>query len=188
MPTSRRKNEIERSAAKERGSEILGVLLMALALMVTVSLISHSPDDPAWYFKDTSQRATQNLIGPVGAFLSEALLQLLGIVSYLLAFFLAIIGWNRFWCKTIASRSSKVLGLAAVLASLAGLLDLSLGEVPLKGQLQPASGAVGHLLAGYLASALNRAGAFILSVTVFLTSLVVATRWSVSRGVRGFVA
>ncbi len=187
MSTSRaiyRKSEIERSAAKERGSEILGVALMAMSLMVAASLISYSPDDPAWYFKATSQRTTQNLIGPVGAFLSTALLQLLGIASFLLALLLAVTGWNRFWCKTTSFRSGKLAGLVIILVSLAGLLALSLGEVPLKGQLLPAGGALGQLLAGYLASALNRPGAFILLVTLFLASLVIATRWSVSRGVR----
>ncbi len=68
--------------------------------------------------------------------------------------------------------------------SLAGLLSLSLGEVPLNGELFPAGGVVGHLFAAYLASALNRAGAFILLVTMLFASLVVATSWSISRGIK----
>jgi hypothetical protein len=40
----------------ERLSEVFGVILMALALMVAVSLLTHSASDPAWYFRETSSR------------------------------------------------------------------------------------------------------------------------------------
>jgi S-DNA-T family DNA segregation ATPase FtsK/SpoIIIE len=169
---------------KERLSEIVGVVLMATALMILVSLISHSPDDPVWYFKETSRQTTANLIGPVGAFMSEALLQLLGLASYLLAVLLAMAGWSRFWCREVDSRPTKFIGLASVTVSLAGLLALSAGEIPLNGELFPAGGVVGHLFSSYLASALNHAGAFILIVTMLFASLVVATSWSISRGMK----
>ena len=187
MSTSRqlyRKAEPTSSIAKERLSEIAGVALMAAALMTLVSLISHSPDDPVWYFKETSRLATANLIGPVGAFMSEALLQLLGLASYLLVALLAMAGWSRFWCREVDSRPTKFIGLASATVSLAGLLSLSAGEIPLNGELFPAGGVVGHLFSSYLASALNHAGAFILLVTMLFASLVVTTSWSISRGMK----
>jgi S-DNA-T family DNA segregation ATPase FtsK/SpoIIIE len=161
---------------------------MASALMVLVSLVSHSPDDPVWYFKETSRQATENLIGPIGAFISEAFLQLLGLASYLLAVLLAAVGWSLFWCRSIKSSPTKIVGLISVTVSLAGLLSLSFGELPHKGELFPAGGAVGHLFAAYLSSALNHAGAFILLVTMLFTSLVVTTSWSISRGAQRFGA
>ncbi len=102
MSTSRalyRKNELDEPVAKERLSEIAGVVLMALALMVVVSLMSHSPDDPAWYFKETSRQTTQNLIGPVGAFMSEALFSFSGLPPTFWPFYWRMVGWSRFWCK-----------------------------------------------------------------------------------------
>lgn len=179
-----RRSDVGGWVPTERLSEILGVLLMASALMVTVSLLSHVPSDPAWYFKETTPRPTENLIGPAGAFLSEAFLQVFGLASYLLAAFLFLAGWNRFWCQPIDSRASKVAGLATLVVSFSALLALALGEIPLEGQLAPAGGALGQLLASYLVSLLNPMGAFILLVTLWFTALTVATHWSLSNGIR----
>jgi S-DNA-T family DNA segregation ATPase FtsK/SpoIIIE len=157
---------------------------MALSLMLVVGLLSHTPTDPAWYFKETSPRPTENLIGPVGAFLSEAFLQVFGLASYLLAAFVFFSGWNRFWCQPIVAGASRLIGLTFLVVSFSALLALALGEIPLSGELTPAGGAVGHLLATYLVSAVNPVGAFILLVTCLFTALVVATHWSLSKGVR----
>ncbi len=159
---------------------------MATALMLAVSLLSHVPTDPAWYFKETTPRPTENLIGPAGAFLSEAFLQVFGLASYLLAAFLFFAGWNRFWRQRIDSGISKVIGLAALVVSFSALLALALDEIPLGGQLAPAGGAFGQLLASYLVSLLNPIGAFILLVTLWFTALTVATHWSLSSGVKAF--
>ena len=189
MPTSRsatRRREIESWVPTERLSEITGVVLMATALMLAVSLLSHVPTDPAWYFKETTPRPTENLIGPAGAFLSEAFLQVFGLASYLLAAFLFLAGWNRFWCAPIDSRISRVIGLATLVTSFSALLALALGEIPLGGLLAPAGGAFGQLLASYLVSLLNPIGAFILLVTLWFTALTAATHWSLSSGVKAF--
>ncbi len=187
MSTSRsvpRKSEAENWFPTERLSEVIGIVLMATALMLAVSLLTHSPQDPAWYFKEATPQTTDNLIGPAGAFLSEAFLQIFGLASYVLAVFLFIAGWNRFWCHPMDSRASRFLGLATLILSLAGLLALALGEFPLSGELIPAGGALGQLLAIYLVSALNPMGAFILLVTLLFTAVTVTTHWSLSAGVK----
>ena len=189
MSTSRsiyRKSEVDRSAYRERLSEVVGVCLLAFSLMVGVSLLTYSPEDPVWYFKETSRLTTENLIGPAGSFFAEALLQLLGLAAYSVAVFLGVAGWNRFWCRSHDGSWSKNFGLMSVVLSLAGLLSLSLQEVPFKGAVLPAGGAVGHLLAVYLSSALGEAGAFILLVTTLFAAIMVATRWSLSQAVRIF--
>jgi len=187
LSTSRpiyRKSEVDRSAYRERLSEVAGVCLLALSLMVAVGLLSYSPEDPAWYFKETSRLTTENLIGPAGAFFSEALLQLLGLAAYSVVVLLAVSGWSRFWCHKHEGGWSKNFGLVSTVLSLAGLLALSLQEVPFKGAILPAGGAVGHLLAVYLSSAIGEAGAFILLVTTLFAAIMVATRWSLSAAVK----
>ncbi len=168
----------------ERLSEVLGVVLMALALMLAVSLLTHNASDPVWYFREASSRPTENLIGPAGAFLSEAFLQIFGLASYLVAVLVFLTGWNRFWFQPIDSKPTKLVGLVSIVASLAALLALSLGEIPLSGVLTPAGGAVGQIVATYLVSALNLMGAFILLVTLLFTSIIVVTHWSLSSGAR----
>jgi S-DNA-T family DNA segregation ATPase FtsK/SpoIIIE len=189
LSTSRsisRKGETDGFLPAERVSEVAGIALMALALMVLVGLLTHSPQDPAWYFRDTTFRPTENLIGPVGAFLSEAFLQVFGLASYVLAALLFAAGWNRFWYQPVHHRTTKLVGLGFVVISFAALLALALGEIPLSGELAPAGGAVGQLIASYLVSALNTMGAFILLVTILFTAITVATHWSLSNGFRAY--
>ncbi len=187
MATSRsatRKNDLALSVPAERLSEIAGVGLMALGLMLAVSLLSHAPTDPAWYFKETMPRSVENLIGPLGAFLSEAFLQVVGLASYLVAALLFASGWNRFWCRPIDARVSKTIGIVTLVLTLSALLAVALGEIPLAGQLTPAGGAIGHLLGSYLVALLNPIGAFILLVALWFTALTVATHWSLSNGLK----
>ncbi len=182
----RRKTPARTLVLPERLSETIGVALTALALLILTSLLSYSPGDPAWYFKETIPRPTHNLIGPVGAFLAEAHFQIIGLASYLLVGLLFIAGWNRFWCRPIESLLSKVTGLTMLVISFSGLLALALGELPLAGQLKPAGGALGHLIASYLVTMLNPIGGFILLVTLWFTALIVATHWSLSEGMKSF--
>jgi len=181
-----RRNETAGFLPAERLSEVFGVILMALALMVVVSLLTHSASDPAWYFREASSRPTENLIGPAGAFLSEAFLQVFGLASYLVAILAFATGWNRFWFHPVDSKPTKLIGLVTIIACLAALLALALGEIPLSGVLTPAGGAVGQMLASYLVSTLNPMGAFILLVTILFAAIVVVTHWSLSSGFRAF--
>ncbi len=181
-----RRNDTAPFLPAERLSEIFGVILMALALMVAVSLLTHSASDPAWYFRETSSRPTENLIGPVGAFLSEGFLQVFGLASYLVAILAFATGWNCFWFHPLESKPTKLIGLVTIIACLAALLALALGEIPLSGVLTPAGGAVGQMLASYLVSTLNPMGAFILLVTILFVAIVVVTHWSLSSGFRMF--
>ena len=180
----RKAAKVEGSVHRERLSEVIGVCLLAFSLMVGVSLMSYSPGDPSWYFKETSRLTSENLIGPAGAFLSEALFQLLGLAAYSVVVLLAVTGWNRFWCHKTDAGWPKKFGLVSTVLSLAGLLALWRQEVPLKGVLLPTGGGIGHLLAAYLSYALGGAGAFILLVTTLFASIMVATRWSLSQGVK----
>ena len=68
-----------------RLNEFLGLLCFALALMLLISLGTYNPADPVAFFKAAGLDApASNLIGPVGAFLSELLVpQLFGLAALL---------------------------------------------------------------------------------------------------------
>ena len=157
---------------------------MTCGLTLVISLLSHSPSDPAWYFKDIAPRNTSNLIGPVGAFLSEAFLQLLGLASFVVALVLFVIGWNRFWCRPTQSTMTKLAGFTSSIVSLSILLTLAIGDLTVQGDITPAGGALGAVLARHLVTALNPTGAFILLVTILFASVTVATHWSISNMVQ----
>ncbi len=103
------------------------IVLLAGALLLGVSILSYSPQDPGWS-STGSGHAIGNAIGPTGAWLADVFLSLLGYVAYL---FPLLIGWRalrilrdksaRFHGPLLALR---VFGLAVLLVSAAALISL----------------------------------------------------------------
>ena len=71
----------------------MGLLLFAAGLLVVLSLLSYSATDPCFSVSGTGTK-TQNVIGIIGAYLSDVLLRLFGITAYLLP--LLVFGYGAF--------------------------------------------------------------------------------------------
>lgn len=65
------------------------------AMFIMLALFSFDPADPGWS-QTGYQTPVRNLGGAVGAYLSDLLLNLFGLVAYSLPFIIAIIGWLLF--------------------------------------------------------------------------------------------
>ena len=85
-----------RALMRRRLGELGGLLLGLFAILLLVALFSHNPADPS--LNTSTTHPTTNLVGPVGATLSDLLLQGFGIAGALPA--LAMLAWS--W--RIASR------------------------------------------------------------------------------------
>src|SRR5262252_4354056 len=64
-------------------SEAWGIVLLVGSALLLLSLLSHSPSDPTFFGPARQGHATRNLVGSVGANLSEGTLQFLGFTAYL---------------------------------------------------------------------------------------------------------
>ncbi|GAA0818692.1 DNA translocase FtsK [Colwellia asteriadis] len=67
----------------------------AFALFMVLALLSFDPADPGWA-QTGYQTPVRNLGGAVGAYLSDLLLNLFGLIAYTLPFVTAIVGWLLF--------------------------------------------------------------------------------------------
>jgi len=67
----------------------------AFALFMVLALLSFDPADPGWA-QTGYQTPVRNLGGAVGAYLSDLLLNLFGLIAYSLPFVVAIVGWLLF--------------------------------------------------------------------------------------------
>lgn len=65
------------------------------AMYIMMALFSFDPADPGWA-QTGYQTPIRNLGGPVGAYLSDLLLNLFGLVAYSFPFIVALIGWGLF--------------------------------------------------------------------------------------------
>ena len=63
-------------AIRKRGTELIGLALVGLAVLFAAMLWSYSPEDPSWQ-SATSQPA-QNYLGQIGASVSSSLILTVG--------------------------------------------------------------------------------------------------------------
>jgi S-DNA-T family DNA segregation ATPase FtsK/SpoIIIE len=83
--------------AIKRLAEIFGVLTFLVGLLLFVSLISYSPDDPNFIFPKNTQ--IKNLLGFKGSFISDLFFQSVGLIAYLISFTFIFTGISIFRTK-----------------------------------------------------------------------------------------
>ncbi len=163
----------------QRAQEILGLVLLALAVLSLLSVASYTRDDPNWFHSGGSAQ-TSNWIGAVGANWSEALLQLFGVVAFAVPPVLLALGWAQFRDRDEPTPWLRFAGYAALTLTLAALLDLLFGTIAYGGEQFAPGGALGRWVAAALVSLLNRAGAILVVLLMIATTIVLVTRFSFS--------
>ena len=81
----------------QRLAEIFGVIISLAGVMLMLSLITYSPNDPNFIFPENTK--IENLMGFQGSFISDLFFQSVGLISYLIPFTLVITGINIFKTK-----------------------------------------------------------------------------------------
>lgn len=159
-------------------NQVCGVLLVAVALLMLVSLVSHSPQDPP-----NSSRApelTENMAGWIGSQISYFLLFAVGHGSFVLAGIVLMWGWNRFRNLPALPLVSRSLALLAMVVVYCGATCVpSRGETHLSFLM---GGWLGITLASrILVPYLGFVGSYILLSALFLVFLMILTRLPFSR-------
>ena len=104
-----------RTVESARKVEIIGIIVIAIAILLGLSIISYTPEDYQFaqnqeflelFDPDTSSRLVQNWLGPVGAYLSHFLVySLFGYSSLLLALLIGYNGWHIFRRRSFRENS-----------------------------------------------------------------------------------
>ena len=76
----------------KRFIEVFGIVIAVCALLLLVSLISYSPEDPNFIFPDSTK--INNILGFRGSFVSDIFFQSVGLISILIAITLFFTGSN----------------------------------------------------------------------------------------------
>ena len=66
----------------KRLSELVGLILLGLSILLLISLISYSPEDPNFIFPENAE--IKNLLGTKGSFAADILYQSIGLISILI--------------------------------------------------------------------------------------------------------
>ncbi len=79
--------------------EIIGSLISIIGLLLSVALISYSPDDPNFIFP--ANKEIHNVLGLQGSYISDLFFQSIGIISYLISLTLVLTGIHIFKSKDL---------------------------------------------------------------------------------------
>jgi S-DNA-T family DNA segregation ATPase FtsK/SpoIIIE len=157
-----------------------GIMVLAVAILVFLSLASFRPDDIAAN-KEPPNSPALNFIGPVGAWTAYLLLMGFGVGAYVFAVALFVLGLfmvfqheGRVWPKAI--------WLLVMTLSLSGLIQI--GSGPWLGFLiqlniaPNAGGALGHLLTyGWLIYWMGTVGTVITMLALLLVGMFLVFEW-----------
>jgi DNA segregation ATPase FtsK/SpoIIIE, S-DNA-T family len=83
--------------AIKRLAEIFGIIIFAAGVLLLISLISYSPEDPNFIFPDGTE--IKNILGFNGSFVSDLFFQSVGLIAYLLSITFIVTGINIFKLK-----------------------------------------------------------------------------------------
>ncbi len=145
----------------EKGSEVLGILLLAAGLILLASLASYRPLDPSAFHDGGDGVRAHNLIGRFGAQLAAFSFQFLGLTALALPVLLLASSWRRLRRKDGIKVVGRGVGTVLLLGSLPGFLQLVVGDVPWRAVAIHSGGALGEVLAEALATRMDFAGALV---------------------------
>jgi S-DNA-T family DNA segregation ATPase FtsK/SpoIIIE len=178
LPRSRRKKGV-------RSSDIIGIILVFLAVFFFISLISYNSSDPSWTNTgwaeaQPSGQRIHNAIGKAGAYLSDALLQLFGFTSFLLCVAFFYMGIQCFFSAEERKLLLKTGGSLFLVFVFGSLLALLLRGVFWRGAELQAGGLIGDLISSVMVRFFSRIGTLLILIVLLVLFFILATKISMS--------
>ncbi|RPJ33777.1 MAG: hypothetical protein EHM27_17755, partial [Deltaproteobacteria bacterium] len=169
------------SSASRSGlkKEILGIVFLALAVLLALSLFSFNPDDPSFNNRISGPSKATNLAGFIGAHLADVFFQTFGLSAFLWPVFFALFALKFFQVLKLAFPPAKTAAFIGVFITVSSLLSLSLGKRNILGGIFDSGGALGHFGARLATGYLNIIGATLLFTLILILCAMALTNLSV---------
>jgi len=130
----------------EKGSELVGLLLLFVGVFLALALASYRPDDPSLFHKVAEEVRPKNWTGAIGAHVAALAYSFLGLTCLLVPFLLVFTGWKRLRPRARPRVVGRGFGAVLLLASMPAFLQLVLGRISWREGSIAAGGAFGQLL------------------------------------------
>ncbi|HUV70963.1 MAG TPA: DNA translocase FtsK [Terracidiphilus sp.] len=176
------------SPTRSRPANIfLGLVLVLVSLLVLLALATWNASDPSLNTA-TDVVKPHNWVGLFGSYISDLMLQSLGLTAFLLPLWLGGTGWT--WMRSRPSGSPLLRWSGTVLAL--AFLPAVFGLMPWHWRwlhVLPVEGVVGRLMAGLLVGYLNIQGAWIVAAVLAATGLYFASAisfWAVKESLENY--
>jgi S-DNA-T family DNA segregation ATPase FtsK/SpoIIIE len=158
-----------------RLNELIGLLVLASAILLFLSLASFHPTDPS--FNSDGSGPIRNWIGPAGAYASDLLLQIEGLSAFFLPLLLGALGWTWMRSRPAGSPGAKLTGIILTFLFAPALFGLVPSHPHILYGL-PIAGLTGRLVADLLVRWFNVTGAWIVTITLVAAALYLSTTFS----------
>ena len=165
---------------KSLANEVLAVVLVVAAILIVLSLFTYDSRDPSLNSVGP-QREPQNLIGVVGALISDVFLQWFGLASLLIPVLLVLVAIRAFSTTKPGFPTRKAFGATLLLIAFSGFLAL-FPEIKI-GLLTRSynGGAIGQMIESGLAGVMGGAGAAIVLAAASVLTLMLTMEISLAR-------
>jgi S-DNA-T family DNA segregation ATPase FtsK/SpoIIIE len=165
----------------------LGVVLLLVSLLLLLALATYHPSDPSTNTATpvAADHAARNWVGLFGAWLSDLLLQTIGLTAFLLPAWLGALGWG--WIRSRPGGSVWLRWVGTVLAL--AFLPTCFALLPWHWRwlhVVSVEGVVGLLMAGLLVGYMNIQGAWLVAGVLALAGLYFASAvslWALKEGI-----
>ncbi|MEA2329284.1 MAG: segregation ATPase FtsK/SpoIIIE, family, partial [Thermoanaerobaculia bacterium] len=126
--------ELLQFARSRRGGELIGIVILAAGISLSLALLTYHPDDSSAFYTSTNS-VVANWIGYYGATVAWLFVGFFGFASLLFPGALLMVGWNRLWAKELEYLQTKAIGFVILVIAAPPLCDLTFGKVWLRGAL-----------------------------------------------------
>jgi S-DNA-T family DNA segregation ATPase FtsK/SpoIIIE len=173
-------NGMEQRVKKaNKAREVYGIIGLALAFFLFLSLVSYQPSDPSFTHYVSGSLKTKNIFGALGSYTSDALIKLIGLSALMLPIIFLIVAFKYFLDEAFRINKMLLLGIAGLLFSSSGLISIFLNEIRLYGAKLQTGGLLGGTTVGFFSTYLNGGGTFIFLFLILVLSLVAVVDLSV---------
>ncbi|MFH1868519.1 MAG: DNA translocase FtsK [Candidatus Omnitrophota bacterium] len=159
---------------QQRINEIIGFVFLGIGILVLVSLLTYNPNDLE-FFSSTPNERLQNFAGIIGVYLSSFLFFLIGKSSYIVPLLCLIWAVNKFTAEEGAQQKLyiKIVGTIVFFIAASTLFALIFNTTN-SGRMS-AGGISGMLASVLLERYFGMVGAYIISSTLLILSILLAT-------------
>ncbi|MBW2545330.1 MAG: DNA translocase FtsK 4TM domain-containing protein, partial [Deltaproteobacteria bacterium] len=164
--------------------EIAGVVSLAFAVLVFLCLFSYNPHDPSLTHYVAGKVMVANYGGLAGSYLSDSMLRVFGMTSYLFPVLLVLFSFKLFLGGEFRMVLSPVFGFMGLVFASSALLAARSSAFSFYGVDLNAGGLLGKFSLGILYSGLNQIGAEIVLVVILLISVMITLNVSLVAFVR----
>ncbi len=148
--------------------ELTGILFIIVAVYIGISLVSYHKWDPSFFTH--SRGPVRNLGGIIGSYISDLFISIFGAISYILPIVLFVYGLKRLLGKE--KRRETLVGLIMLILSVPVFLKLLSYTFSIKTGLT-LGGFWGTEISGVLVRLFSLPGAYIISIGLLLSALVI---------------